>query len=66
MAERLYMVKEVAERFRVTERTIQNWIKTEKFGATKVGKVIRISESDIQEFLSRFKTLVREKHGSEG
>ncbi len=58
MDERLYTVKEVAHRFSVTERTIQNWIKTGKLRATKVGKIIRISESDMQEFLSRFKTLV--------
>lgn len=54
--ETLYTVAEVAERFKVSPRTVQNWIKDGDMAAYAVGKtnaVLRIGESQIQDYLDR-------------
>ena len=42
-AEQSYTVKEVAQRRRVTPRTIRKEIKREKLEATRVGRLLRIT-----------------------
>lgn len=42
-----YTCKEVAERFRVQERTVWSWIRSGKLPAVRVGKQYRITEEDI-------------------
>ncbi len=59
----LLTIKEVAEYFRVSERTIHRWIKTNglrayKFGADK-GSTLRIAKSEIERFTENHK----KRHG---
>ena len=51
----LYTVAEVAERFKVSNRTVLNWIREGDLAAYTVGNtnaVLRIGESQIQEYLA--------------
>jgi excisionase family DNA binding protein len=54
MAERMLTVKEVAERARVSEKTVRRWLQSGRLrgrmlGGTKIG--YRISESEFERFL---------------
>lgn len=52
--EKLYTVKDVAERFGVSHRTVLNWINDGEIAFYRVGRergVIRIGEHHIQEYL---------------
>lgn len=44
---------EIAESYRITTRTVANWIKSGELAAIKVGKVWRIYKKDFQNFLQR-------------
>lgn len=44
-------VREVAERFKVSPRTVHRWIKTGKLKAIKVDRDIRIQESEIERII---------------
>ncbi len=51
----LYTVSEVAERFKVSPRTVLNWIREGDLAAYAVGNtnaVLRIGESQIQDYLA--------------
>ena len=52
--------KEASEYFRVTERTIDRWIKSGNLKAYKIGDGInarlRITKEEIKRFLSKYKT----------
>lgn len=54
--EDFYRVKQIAERFQVSDLTIRRYIKAGKLGASKIGKNLRISESDLERFLSKAKS----------
>lgn len=45
-----YTLNEVAERLKVTRRTIYNWIKAGKLEALKAGREYRVTEEAITEF----------------
>ncbi|PMQ00702.1 MAG: DNA-binding protein [Dictyoglomus sp. NZ13-RE01] len=49
--EEFYLPKEVAEKLRVSLRTVQRWLEEEKIKGIKVGGVWRIPESSLKEFL---------------
>jgi len=49
--ERLYTIAELAEYFSVTERTIHIWISEGKIKTVKVGRLIRIMESELKKFI---------------
>ena len=48
--ERQFTVKEVATNRRVVPRTVRNWIKFHGLRATTVGRLIRISQSALDDF----------------
>lgn len=48
---KLYTCEEVANIFSVKKVTIWDWIKSRKLKAYKAGKMYRISEEQIEEFL---------------
>jgi excisionase family DNA binding protein len=48
--ERHYTVSEVAEIYRVTSRTVRNWIKDKKLRALRKGRILRIPHSALGEF----------------
>ncbi|NLZ54532.1 MAG: helix-turn-helix domain-containing protein [Thermoanaerobacteraceae bacterium] len=49
--EELYTPQEVADKFRVTLRTVYQWIKDGKLKAIKVGTLWRISKDSLEEFI---------------
>ena len=49
-----YTLEEVANRLKVTVRTIKNWIKQGKIESVKFGKVVRIHDSEIQRISKGF------------
>ncbi len=44
----MYTTKELAEMFKVTERTIKNWIANGEIKTVKIGRTIRISEYEVE------------------
>lgn len=44
----MYSIKETADIFGVHWQTVRNWINSGKLKAMKVGRVIRISEDEIE------------------
>lgn len=46
-------LQEVAESFRVNERTVRRWIKSGDLPAFRVGHHWRIAESDLDAYLKR-------------
>jgi excisionase family DNA binding protein len=55
--EEYWTLDEVAERLKVNRRTVNRWIEDGSLGAIRFGApprgAIRISESDLQEFIER-------------
>jgi len=51
MTEKLLTPSEVAKRLGVTLRTVQRWIAEGELPSYKLGKVRRISEEQLEEFL---------------
>jgi excisionase family DNA binding protein len=47
---RLFLIREVAELFRVNPRTVRNWIDTGRLTATKYVGSLRIKREDLIEF----------------
>lgn len=52
-------VKEVAERLKVAEATVRNWIKGDELRAIDIGKGWRIADSDLAGFLLTHQTAPR-------
>lgn len=53
MDEKLMTPAQVAERLQVTERTIYKYLSEGSLDAVKLGRVWRITEEQLQEFLDR-------------
>lgn len=49
--EEFFTPEEVADRFKVTRRTIYRWIKEGRLQSVKVGDLVRITKSALEEFL---------------
>ena len=49
---RFFTIAEVAERLRVSTRTVRRWIETGELVAHKICGVVRIAESDLRAFLA--------------
>jgi excisionase family DNA binding protein len=45
-------VEEVADRLKVTPRTVYRWIDDGKLKALKIGGVVRVTEEDYQSFIN--------------
>jgi excisionase family DNA binding protein len=54
--ERYLTLPEVAERLKVSRRTVYRWIKAEDLNAYKFANEYRITERDIEDFLQRRRT----------
>lgn len=52
-------VKEVAERLKVAEATVRQWIREGALRAIDVGKGWRIAHTDLERFLTRHETAPR-------
>lgn len=53
--ERLLTIAQVAERLQLTENTIRKYVRAGSLPALKAGRVWRVRESDLLEFISRDK-----------
>ena len=51
LKERLFTVRELAEYLSLNEETIRRWIKSEKLPALKIGRELRVKESEVEKFL---------------
>ena len=49
--EKYYSVTQIAEMYSVSREAVHQWIKAGKFKAVQVGKLYRISESEIKKFI---------------
>lgn len=52
-AEKLYTVQEVSEVLGVSPLTLGKWLRAKKIVGTKMGKLWRITESDLQAFIEK-------------
>ena len=52
-AERLYTLKEASEALGISPLTLRKWIIAGQIVGTKIGKQWRITESDLQDFISK-------------
>lgn len=46
----MYTCKQVAQRYRVTEGTVRNWIKRGQLAALRIGGAYRIRQEDLDAF----------------
>lgn len=51
--EKLYTCAEIAQKYRVTIRTVYDWIKKDQLDAIKIGKSFRVKESALDAFEKR-------------
>lgn len=59
--DRYQTVQELAERLEVAEATVRQWIKSGKLRAIDIGKGWRVSDTDLERFLSSRETVPRER-----
>lgn len=53
MTEELYTPQQTADKLQVSLKSIRKWLAEGKLTGVKVGRLWRIRESDIQQFLER-------------
>ncbi len=53
--EQLYTVGDIAELLGVTKYTVSKWLREGNLGGVKVGRLWRIRESDLDEFIGTTK-----------
>lgn len=58
---RVYTLNEVADILKVTKRTLYNYIKAEQLPAVKMGKYWRITEKNLQAFISKDTPVVEKR-----
>ncbi len=52
--EEVHTVREVADKLKVSERTVYSWIYSGRMQALKVGRAVRIKNSEVQRMLRPF------------
>lgn len=58
---KLYTMDEVADILKVTKRTLYTYVKSGKLHAVKIGKYWRVSEENLQAFISTGSSPLEEK-----
>ena len=48
-----HTTQEIAERMRVTPKTVRGWITDGRLGAIKFGRVYRVRDTDFNDFLDQ-------------
>jgi excisionase family DNA binding protein len=61
--EQYLTIPEVAERFRVTRKTVYRWIETGELHGIRFKRAYRIAESDLQDFIERHRVRPRPDRG---
>jgi len=49
--DRLLTVREVSERLSIPERTVRKFLFERRLARTKIGRLVRVSESDLETFI---------------
>jgi excisionase family DNA binding protein len=55
--ETYYTLREVAERLKVSRRTVYRWVQAKELPAYKLGGEFRVTERDLERFLEARRTL---------
>lgn len=50
--EKLFTIKETAEYFKITPRTVERLVRSGELGSVRVGRQRRIRQSDIERYLN--------------
>lgn len=53
MVSKIFTVDEVAEHLRVTPRAVREWIRQGKLKSTKIGRLVRVKEEELQKFIDQ-------------
>jgi len=53
LQEKIYKIPEVAEMLRVKDYTVREWLRTGQIGGFKAGRVWRIRQADVDEFIRK-------------
>lgn len=53
MVSKVFTVEEVADHLRVTPRAVREWIRKGHLKATKIGRLVRVKEEDLQAFIDQ-------------
>jgi excisionase family DNA binding protein len=61
--ETYYTLREVAEKLRVSRRTVYRWVQARELPAYKLGGEFRITERDLERFLKARRTLGPQPEG---
>lgn len=59
--DKVYTPEQVAEMLSITERTILIWLRAGKMRGVKVGRLWRIREQDLEEFLNKNQSELKTK-----
>jgi len=59
--ETYYTLDEIAQRLKVSYRTVYRWVQAKELSAYKLGTEWRVAESDLQEFLQARKVRRRDE-----
>lgn len=51
-SQEFFTIKDVASMFRVSERTVRSWIMRRQLTVARLGRIVRISRVDIEEFIA--------------
>ncbi len=58
-----YTLPEIAEKLRVSRRTVYRWVQARELPAYKLGGEFRITERDLKQFLEARRTLKPDSEG---
>lgn len=50
--EKIYTLEEISDLIKITRRTLYDYVKTGKLKAVKIGRTWRVTEKQLEEFLS--------------
>lgn len=50
--EKVYTLEEISDLIKITRRTLYDYVKTGKLKAVKIGRTWRVTEKQLEEFLS--------------
>ena len=53
MDDKIYKITEVADMLRVRDYTVREWLRTGQMGGFKAGRVWRIRQADVDEFIRK-------------
>jgi len=65
MPEKFLKVRDIADTLQVHRTTVMGWIEQGLLPATRIGKTVRVSESDFNRFIAEFKHAGNQKAGAD-